>query len=994
MKKALLLLLCFVKMIVTYAQWSDTTNKFDDNLHMPVCNFIKDQKSSFIVRSYPDSGYFLIWEDFRNGVTNKDIYAQKYDKNGQRLWAVDGVPVASGPDAQFFAQLTVIDYRDYSFACTDSANGFYMCWTDENSSAGTSRQRVCVQHIRGDGTATYPNIGSPIAETNGTDNAAYVHPQLIADGYKGFYIAYKKNNLNGSLSVIDVDLYVQNMVEENGILVRKFYDKMNPDIVQGSEPNGCNTAMFTHYFLVNANEYVNEFHLYTNMQKGCNLVWLYERNTAQPLRGPYIAFNSICRVKKNAQVTVARRTGDLLTADIIHKNYQVGDLVKLYSLKTFSYNNSTGNCTQLNIKIENFGDGYRTITQTPIDQIGVPSSFSQFRHVKAGIIKTNSNVNAGLVLVTQKDFLNNVGGNWHVRAYYHEPDEVYDSLPYQLCTDTTHPYFAYNRVPPVGLKRVRFGDDTLLAYGYAPFDYAFAIGGNKAFITGKLVRSNTNNIGEVLLQELKLSQVNTDSFTIRINTNKPQGVLIDKEVTTGSGGNNIALGSPTVSANEYGIGFICNSETGRYLRGSPIDDGGKLRWGGGGKPLGNYFTADESSIMMTQNGTAITSWTDSRGLLNGTNIYMRRLDQMNDPNHHNANTLFSFSTNINYGNLLPTLITGNSQAYTFINARGSNLINTAFIVSTVAAIKDNYNLGVITGQVYDFNGNPRIYNNKPYLNRNYFIKPENNPNGAASILVRLYFTQQQFDLLKTADPSITSPNDLLVIKQPNTNGLVPISYTPVAGEQTIAPLSWNAVDGGYYLEIEVTSFSNFFIQGNSALPLDWLTVLVNRNSQNEAVVKWQVANELNVRNYAVQMSVDNIHFENNCVVPATHNTWYQCAIPIANEKNYFFRVVETDNDGRTNTSKIVALFNTTNKQAYSILPNPATNDVTLYQKQNNASIKSLQLFNIEGKLIWQKNQFDRNVQNEKIALTSFPSGIYYLKIVDANELTTLKLVKQ
>jgi len=78
------------------AQWSNTTNQFYDSLDMPVTQAANDQVNPLIIKSDPDGGYFVIWEDYRvTGVGVADIYAQKYDKNGVALWALNGVPVAS-----------------------------------------------------------------------------------------------------------------------------------------------------------------------------------------------------------------------------------------------------------------------------------------------------------------------------------------------------------------------------------------------------------------------------------------------------------------------------------------------------------------------------------------------------------------------------------------------------------------------------------------------------------------------------------------------------------------------------------------------------------------------------------------------------------------------------------------------------------------------------------------------------------------------------------
>src|ERR1700709_2553187 len=99
--KHLFLLLCFCVLLATInAQWSNKTNYFADSLHMPVCTDVQTQQHPLTIRSYPDGGYIVFWEDNRNTASTKqDIYAQKYDKNGKRLWKLNGIPVVKGANS-------------------------------------------------------------------------------------------------------------------------------------------------------------------------------------------------------------------------------------------------------------------------------------------------------------------------------------------------------------------------------------------------------------------------------------------------------------------------------------------------------------------------------------------------------------------------------------------------------------------------------------------------------------------------------------------------------------------------------------------------------------------------------------------------------------------------------------------------------------------------------------------------------------------------------
>ena len=151
-------------MINSSAQWSNTTNLFNDSLHMAVCTDVNTQQHPIVVKSYPDNGYFVIWEDDRNtALTKTDIYAQKYDKDGNRLWAANGVPVVTGSNTQDYTIASLQDYRNRLVAATDGAGGFYITYTDD-SITNYHWNRICVQHVKNDGNAVFPGAGYIIAQ--------------------------------------------------------------------------------------------------------------------------------------------------------------------------------------------------------------------------------------------------------------------------------------------------------------------------------------------------------------------------------------------------------------------------------------------------------------------------------------------------------------------------------------------------------------------------------------------------------------------------------------------------------------------------------------------------------------------------------------------------------------------------------------------------------------------------------------------------------------
>jgi hypothetical protein len=577
--KSIFTLLFFSCMVSTHAQWSNTTNQFYDSLHMPVCTAAKDQAKSIVVKSYPDSGYFLIWEDIRtNNVIG--IYAQKFDKNGNRLWAVNGIPVATGADSKVFSRVVGSnDYRGYSFACTDSSGGFYTAWMDDNISGSgvTNKQRVCAQHITSNGNAVFGQNGYIVKEPAPDEFFSSIVQQVIADGNKGFFMGFllKKNTDFGG--ILGVDLYVYNFADEGGSMKNKGGGKIDPDTEQGKANSIC-FGPNLRSIIVPSEEYVQEYFIYPNLQNGCNIVWIFSRNGGNV--GPYIAFNSLCRVKKISDVTIKRRTNDIGMRQTFQIHYPKDSVVRLYRFSQFYFNvECFGNGTatiERNDVIENGGEGYQLIdfnTGRPgIDPVSVYGYFS----LKAAVVPTGGNINAGVVTVLQRNFINNALTGLYTHGFYRIHDEIYDSLPYQLCTDTvlrddfSH-YWAYNPVRPAGLNKVQYGDDTLLANSTDPYIYSYSLaaGSKKIFVTGKLSVPSPNP-AEISMQELKVINVSADSFAVKRQTNSVSGVLL------GTDASGLTITYPTVTADKNGNGLFYASESSRYLRTSPIGDSARL----------------------------------------------------------------------------------------------------------------------------------------------------------------------------------------------------------------------------------------------------------------------------------------------------------------------------------------------------------------------------------------------------------------------------------
>jgi hypothetical protein len=962
------------------SQWSNTSNEFYDSLHMPVSIPLREQTNALVVRSYPDSGYIIIWLDYRTTGNGADIYAQKLDKSGNTVWATDGVPVITGPLDQTYRWAQNTDYRNYGKACTDSANGFYIAAHDYN--ANGNGNRVVVQHIRENGTMVFPNTGYIVAE--GTPSTfQYAYPTLIADGRKGFFIAYMRQLFGGA----DVMAYC--MRDDNGVMKNLGGGQMDMNGVNQQENSPCGLRNV----ISNSDAYATDFYIYPDLQGGCNIVMNLQQNFGGNER-TFIGYNRLCRVKKDCITSTLHRTSSLTSYETVIKSYQKDDIVQLYNYTTFF---NTVVCGDLNgnlytvtsFYVENLGNGFMPVNN-PVYNTS---------NVRGAVLPTGGNINAEVITASERNLVNSSVTQYFVHAYYRF-NEIYDSLPYELCSKMDNGPIAIRPSPPAGtvLDKINFGHDTLTASSFNDYDYTFKATGNR-FLATQMIYPSLTEPRKIVLQQLKVQRMSADSFAIVLATNNKKGVVIGEEVSTGAGATSISYDFPHIITDDAGNALFFIRDYYRNVRVSPIGEGGTLSWGSMGKPIGagvyrnNFMQPDYPIAVMTPDGTGFIAWHDNRWLNTdgSNNIWGRHLDNLNTVPYTppvKKTALLPLFGNLAY----PEFMTGFSHQFTAFNIYNS----VTGVVSPVVEISDDYNLGAVEVSTYQHNGPSRLFSGKPYLQRNYKIKVQNNPAGAANLHVRLYFTQADFDAMRAVDPTILNPGHLQVVKQEdNTAGYAPSTYSPVAGETVLSPVSWQAVDGGYYIEIVVNSFSNFFVfKSAGTLPLTWVNVQAQWASDNQAKISWQVAQQQNVKEYVVQASTDGVHYTNSCTVPAGNTDYYNCVVTATGGNKFYYRVLQVDLDSRSSTSKAVTLEKLGGRNSLVISPNPSYSGNISLNYNSDDKITRLVLVGSNGAVIWQSRVSLSGSGSFILPVQNLAKGVYGLQIERFTRKETLKLIKQ
>lgn len=899
------------------AQWSDTNNNFEDSLHMPVSTALQAQQNPIVLTSYPDGGYFVIWEDIRNNaVTKKDIYAQKYDQAGNRLWAVNGVPVSNGPNDQHFTFSSSQDYRNRSFAATDSAGGFYMCYSDD-SLGNYVWERVMVQHVRNNGTSVFPAPGVIIARSGAAN--LQMASQLIPDGNKGFFIAYAQKSGNDYI-------HVYCYRDENGTL--KFYGggRVNENAIQTTYVAPCGIKSD----IVYPGTSVSDYNIWSDQDGGCNVVISMSGNTGT--QGVMLAYNRIWRSKKNASVkTYFRNTTG--TACPKTTQYVKGDVYLLYYIVSDYQHVACGGSggplyTYTNYRL--LSNGYRAIDVSY--QVTTPGAYD-FHFPKGVTLRSSGNINVDFMAVSRRTYANNTLSDFTVKGYAYSA-EKFDSVPYQRAS-YSNPEIGFNPIVPAFMDKLNFFRDTILAYSTYYPDFSLAGGGDHIYAAGLMGSYGSRY---VRLQNLEVSRKASDSFAIEYKTNftgtaEKAGVAIGKEISTGFSSDNITYDHPLVSINNKGKGMFYIREYYRAARVSPIGSGVALKWGAMGKPISNglynnyYYNLEQPVATLDSTGNAaIIAWRDNKFIPGNTgeNIFMRQLNKLDVLNYSPPVKKIKLVSNP-YGATPanPAVLYGTSRQYSTLDVYSSYGSDPG--TTPMMDILDNNFLGRVQATIYQHAGAVRRYNNLSLINRNFTVKTDSLP-PAANVDMLLYFTSAEFNAIKASDNEIISPDYLVVLRQPNTSATAPAAYTPVAGEQIISPQSWDSLPGGFAMRIISTGLGNFFVQ---KLPVTGsCSGAVNTliSDVSGSTYEWQVNTGSSwnyLTNDATYSGVNNLTLQISNTSAAFNGYRYRCAIDGAKVSKTFLLQVANVWTGAVNN-----LWETAGNWSCGILPN-ATTDVVI-----------------------------------------------------------------
>ncbi|MES2429479.1 MAG: T9SS type A sorting domain-containing protein [Bacteroidota bacterium] len=154
---------------------------------------------------------------------------------------------------------------------------------------------------------------------------------------------------------------------------------------------------------------------------------------------------------------------------------------------------------------------------------------------------------------------------------------------------------------------------------------------------------------------------------------------------------------------------------------------------------------------------------------------------------------------------------------------------------------------------------------------------------------------------------------------------------------------------------------------------------------------WSTEQEFNNKAFVVQRSNDGVNWVDISIIPTAGNN--------SSPKNYtstdnnplsgfnYYRLKQVNEDGTYNLSAVKKVFFSVNYKVL-IAPNPATDFINVYVSKDNNTNTIVKVTDINGKIVRSENSALSTIS---IPTSGLAKGVYFVKIIDATNVTTKKV---
>ena len=176
-------------------------------------------------------------------------------------------------------------------------------------------------------------------------------------------------------------------------------------------------------------------------------------------------------------------------------------------------------------------------------------------------------------------------------------------------------------------------------------------------------------------------------------------------------------------------------------------------------------------------------------------------------------------------------------------------------------------------------------------------------------------------------------------------------------------------------EAEITQ--NYNAISSRTLPLTWQSFTATKQTAG-VQLKWSTASEQNTKDFEIKYSTNTQDWSSLTTVAAAGNSStlrkysFFHNSPIKGNIYNYYRILQTDLDGKFSYSKIVSIICNESGSDVMIYPNPVRDIITIFL----AEPQQVRLLNMAGTIVWKgRLAAGRN----QLSVVHFPKGVYMLQ---------------
>ncbi|TAE75674.1 MAG: T9SS C-terminal target domain-containing protein [Bacteroidetes bacterium] len=237
-------------------------------------------------------------------------------------------------------------------------------------------------------------------------------------------------------------------------------------------------------------------------------------------------------------------------------------------------------------------------------------------------------------------------------------------------------------------------------------------------------------------------------------------------------------------------------------------------------------------------------------------------------------------------------------------------------------------------------------------------------------------------MLGLVQPAQEAANEIRLSKKDVGNNYW-TTYTTINGGST------NNSAANTITKTGLTSFSEFTGSTESQpLPITLLSFTGNRQNDNDVLLKWTTATEINNKGFEIEQSTNAQDFQKINFVDGAGNstTIKNYELIVNNLSDAYYRLKQIDFDGSFSYSNII--FIKGNDNIINVYPNPTTEKININTSKLRFNYK---LVSSQGVNVLEGDSANKNVT---IDVSTLAKGLYLLHIIQDGKMTIKKIIVQ